>query len=152
MNHVCFDLSRCFCWFPGLNWSKISKKGDLAPKFQKSNLGALILCWLRHFNDSRRSYMMESDLPVCVLICLDVYLGLQEIKLVTNKQKIADFIPKNPTLLPWYCAETQNLLFFSYLWQSFASSDQDKHLNRSKHTLADQFPSYMTLRESLGMP
>ena len=37
-----------------------------------------------------RSYMMETDLQMCVLICLDVYLGLQEIKVVTNKQKIAE--------------------------------------------------------------
>ena len=38
--------------------------------------------------------MMEPDLPVCVLICYDVYLGLQKQKLVTNKQKIANFAPK----------------------------------------------------------
>ena len=37
--------------------------------------------------------MMETDLPVCVLICIDVYLGLQKQKLVT-KQKIANFAPK----------------------------------------------------------
>ena len=47
--------------------------------------------------------MMERDQPVCVLICLDVYLGLlKKQKLVTNKQKIADVVPKNdknPTLL-----------------------------------------------------
>ena len=39
--------------------------------------------------------MMERDQPVCVLICLDVYLGLEKQKLVTNKQKIADAVPKN---------------------------------------------------------
>ena len=46
--------------------------------------------------------MMETDLPVCVLICLVVYLGLKKHKLVTNKQNIADVVPKNyknPTLL-----------------------------------------------------
>ena len=33
--------------------------------------------------------MMETVLPVCVLICLDVYLGLQCQQLVLNKQKSA---------------------------------------------------------------
>ena len=54
-------------------------------------------------------YMMERDQPVCVLICLNVYLGLQKQNLVTNKQKIADVVPrnhKNLTLLTKYCAET----------------------------------------------
>ena len=57
---------------------------------------------------------METDQPVCVLICLDVYLGLQKQKFVTNKQKLADVVPKNhknPTLLPKYCAETPLKLF-----------------------------------------
>ena len=40
-----------------------------------------------------RSFMMETDLSMCVLICFDVYLGLKKQKLVTNKQKIADFVP-----------------------------------------------------------
>ena len=46
--------------------------------------------------------MMETDLPVCDLICLVVYLGLKKQKLVTNKQQVADVVPqnhKNPTLL-----------------------------------------------------
>ena len=58
--------------------------------------------------------MMEMDQPVCVLICLDVYLGLQKQNLVTNKQKIADVVPrnhKNLTLLTKYCAETPLKLF-----------------------------------------
>ena len=38
---------------------------------------------------------METDLPVCVLICLDVSFGQQDWKLVKNKQKIADFTPQN---------------------------------------------------------
>ena len=38
--------------------------------------------------------MIETDVPVCFLICLDVYVGFQEPKLVKNKQKIADFTPK----------------------------------------------------------
>ena len=42
-----------------------------------------------------RSYMMETDLPMCVLICLDVYLGLKKQKFVTNKQKIADFVSQH---------------------------------------------------------
>ena len=46
-----------------------------------------------------------------------------------------------------------NQLFFACSRQIFDAGDQDKHLNRSKHTLVDPFPSYMTLelRESLGM-
>ena len=43
------------------------------------------------------------------------------------------------------------MLFFAYLWQIFAFSNQDKHLNRLNHTLADQFLSCMTLRDSLGL-
>ena len=42
-----------------------------------------------------RSYMMETDLPMCVLICLGVYLGLKKQKFVTNKQKIADFVSQH---------------------------------------------------------
>ena len=42
-----------------------------------------------------RSYMMETDLPMCVLNCLDVYLGLKKQKFVTNKQKIADFVSQH---------------------------------------------------------
>ena len=40
--------------------------------------------------------MRENDVTVCVLICLDVWIGQQDLKLVKNKQKIADFAPKNP--------------------------------------------------------
>ena len=36
------------------------------------------------------TYMIETDVPVWVLICLDVYVGFQDQKLVKNKQKIAD--------------------------------------------------------------
>ena len=88
-------------------------------------------------------------------VCFDLFRSLSwtpEDKIGHKQAKNSRSYSPKPTLLPWYCAETQNLLFFAYLWQIFASSDQDKHLNRSKHTLADQFPSYMTLRESLGMP
>ena len=37
--------------------------------------------------------MMENDVPVCVLICLDVYVGFQDQKLDKNKQEIADLAP-----------------------------------------------------------
>ena len=43
--------------------------------------------------------MMETDLPVCVLICLDVYLGLQYQQLVLNKQKSAVRIGSKHTLV-----------------------------------------------------
>ena len=38
-------------------------------------------------------HMMETDEPVWVLICQDVYFGQQDHKLVKNKQKIADLAP-----------------------------------------------------------
>ena len=44
------------------------------------------------------SDMIETDVPVCVLICLDVYVGFQDPKMVKNKQKIADFAPQNPEI------------------------------------------------------
>ena len=37
--------------------------------------------------------MMKTDGPVCVLICLDVWFGQQDQKLVKNKQKIANLAP-----------------------------------------------------------
>ena len=33
------------------------------------------------------SYMIETDVPVCILICLNVYVGFQDQQLVKNKQK-----------------------------------------------------------------
>ena len=41
------------------------------------------------------SYMIENDVPVWVLIFLDVYVGFQDQQFVKNKQKIADFAPLN---------------------------------------------------------
>ena len=38
-------------------------------------------------------HMIETDDPVCVLICFDVYDGFQDQKLVKSKQKIADLAP-----------------------------------------------------------
>ena len=38
-------------------------------------------------------HMMETDESVSVLICLDVYYGRQDRKLVKDKQKIADSVP-----------------------------------------------------------
>ena len=40
--------------------------------------------------------MMKPDLPVCVLTCLDGFIGSEDQRLVKNKQKIADFAPPNP--------------------------------------------------------
>ena len=59
-------------------------------------------------NDFLMSYMMETGVPVWVLICLDVYVGSEDQRLVKNNQKISDLNPwnkKNPTLVHWYCAE-----------------------------------------------
>ena len=39
------------------------------------------------------SDMIETDVPVCVLISLDVYVGFQDQRLVKNKQKLADLAP-----------------------------------------------------------
>ena len=39
------------------------------------------------------SYMIETDVPVSVLICVDIYVGFQDQKLAKNKQKIADLAP-----------------------------------------------------------
>ena len=69
------------------------KIADSVPlKSWKFNSVALILCW-DISNDFLMSYMIETDVPVCVLICLDVYVGFQDQKLVKNKQKIADLAP-----------------------------------------------------------
>ena len=48
------------------------------------------------------SYMIETDVPVCVFICLDVYVGFQDQKLVKNKQKLADspLNSKNQFMVP----------------------------------------------------
>ena len=50
------------------------------------------MCW-DISNDFLMSYMIETDVPVCVLICLDVYVGFQDQQFVKNKQKIAEFAP-----------------------------------------------------------
>ena len=39
------------------------------------------------------SYMIETDVPVCVLTCLDVFVGFQGQQFVKNKQKTADLAP-----------------------------------------------------------
>ena len=39
------------------------------------------------------SYMIETDEPVCVLVCLDVNVAFQDQELVKSKQKIADLAP-----------------------------------------------------------
>ena len=86
----------------------------------QSNCGALKLSW--HIsNDSLRSYMIEADLLLCVLICLDVYIGLQYWKLVKNRQKIAKKsrkIPKNLNLFSWYCADTPHMTPRSYMMKN----------------------------------
>ena len=58
----------------------------LALKSWKFNSVALILCW-DFSNDFLMLYMIESGVTVCVLICLDVYVGFQDPQLVKNKQK-----------------------------------------------------------------
>ena len=83
-----------------------------------------------------RSYMMETDLPMCVLICLDVYLGLKKQKFVTNKQKIADFVSQYNIKATKSVSGIKSAIFCLFL-TNLSSGVRDKHLNRSKHTLAD---------------
>ena len=51
---------------------------------------------LRHFQWLFNVIYDRTDVPVCVLICLDVFVGFQDQKLVQNKQKLEDFAPQNP--------------------------------------------------------
>ena len=62
--------------------------------------------------------MIETDVPVCVLICLDVYVGFQDLKLVKNKQKLADFVPlkfwKFNSVVLILCWDISNDFLMSY--------------------------------------
>ena len=89
------DLPVCvliclYVYFGQQDWKLVKNKqkiADFTPlKSWKFNCVALILCWDIP-NNSLRSHMIETDLPVCVLVCLDVYFGQQDQKLVKNKQK-----------------------------------------------------------------
>ena len=62
-----------------------------------------------------RSYMTEINMSMCVLICLDVYRGLKKQKSVTNKQKMAYFVPKNHFVVLILCWETPNDSLRSYI-------------------------------------
>ena len=46
-------------------------------------------------------YMIETGVTECVLICLDVYVGFQDQKLVKIKQEIADLAPSIPKIQSW---------------------------------------------------
>ena len=39
------------------------------------------------------SYMIETDVPVCVLIGLDVYVDFENERLVIDRQKVANLSP-----------------------------------------------------------
>ena len=102
---ICLDVYVSF-QDPKLVKNK-QKITDFTPKSWKFNCVALILCW-DISNDFLMSYMIETDVPVCVLICLDVFVGSEDQRLVKNKQKISDLVPsikKNPTLVHWFCVE-----------------------------------------------
>ena len=64
----------------------------MPPKFWKFHSIALIF-YQDISNDFSMSYMIETDVSVCVLIGLDVYIGFEDQKLVKNKQKIGDLAP-----------------------------------------------------------
>ena len=62
-------------------------------------------------------------------VCFDLFRCLfffQDFKLVKNKPKLEDFA-------------------FLNFWPIFSPARHIKHLNRLEHTLANQFPSYVTL-------
>ena len=65
---------------------------DFTPKPWKFNSVALIL-YRDISNDFLMSYIIETVVPVCVLICLHVYVGFVDQRLVKNKQIIADLAP-----------------------------------------------------------
>ena len=62
------------------------KIADFATKILNFNCVALILCW-DISNDFIMSYMIETDVSVCVLIGLDVYVGFQDQILVKVSKK-----------------------------------------------------------------
>ena len=100
--------------FSAKNWSKIANLALLIPKIQS---GAFILC--RHIpNDYLWSYMMETDMPVCVLTCFGVYGDVQGQKLVKNKPKIAAFAPKSrkSNLVPRYCVDISPITIYDHIW------------------------------------
>ena len=83
---MCFNLFRCLSWSVGPNIGKNKQKVvDFPKKSWKFNSVALILCW-DISKDFFMSYMIENDVPVWVLIFLDVYVGFQDQQLVKNKQ------------------------------------------------------------------
>ena len=69
---------------------------NFAPQNPEKFHSVALIFYREISNDFLMSYMIETDLPVCVLICLDVWIGQQDLILVKNKQKIADFVPQNP--------------------------------------------------------
>ena len=67
------------------NWSEISKN-------RKFHFVALN-CYWDISNDFLMQYVIETDVLVCILICLDVYVSFKDQNLVNNKQKIVDLAP-----------------------------------------------------------
>ena len=65
------------------------KIANLPPKFWKFHTFALKF-YQDISNDFLMPYVIETDVPVCIFICLDVYFGFKDQHLVNNKQKIAD--------------------------------------------------------------
>ena len=83
---IWLDVFICFQDFKLVkNKQKIA---DLALKIPKKPILVYWYCVETFLMSLLRSYMMETNLPMCVLICLDVYLGLKKQKFVTNKKKI----------------------------------------------------------------
>ena len=75
--------------FSGVFWGQ-----NLPPPKKTLKIPFCCVNFLRNIsNDFLMSYMIETDVEVCVLICLDVYVGSEDQRLVKNKQKIADLVP-----------------------------------------------------------
>ena len=70
----------CFGVYGGLQGQKLVKNkpkiADLAHQIPTIQSGASLLCWDIP-NDYLWSYMMETDMPVCVLNCFRVYDDVQ---------------------------------------------------------------------------
>ena len=145
MNHVCFDLFRYFCWFAGLNWSKISKKKQFSPYITKIQSWCLNIVLIETFwwlskviYDGIWSAIVCFDLFRCLSLTPGDKIGHKQAKNSSFYSQKSDFVA---LMLCW---DTKSAIF-AYLRKFFASGVQDKNLNRSKYTLADQIQSYMAL-------
>ena len=117
--HIWWKLIYQYPFWPVLGFMVVfraknkPKINNLALQIPKIQSGAFILC--RHIpNDYLWSYMMETDIPVCIVTCFGIYGGFQGQKLVKINQNITDFAPRNPKNSIW-CL---NIVLRHPQWQS----------------------------------